>query len=103
MARGRARRGSGRRAIDRYSLERLDWRGRPPTFLLHAVNDDAVPVENSLQLLATLRATGVPAEAHLFEEGGHGFGVRLIAGKPAAVWPQLVLARAARHGWITQT
>lgn len=85
--------------IERYSLERMDWTGRPPTFLLHAMDDGAVPVENSLQLLTTLKAAGVPAEAHLFQEGGHGFGIRLIAGKPAAVWPRLVLAWAARQGF----
>ncbi len=90
-------------AVERYSLETMDWAGRPPVFLLHAMDDEAVPVGNSLQLLATLRAAGVPCEAHLFQEGGHGFGVRLIAGKPAAVWPALALAWAARHGWITQT
>ena len=89
--------------IEHYSLERMDWTGRPPTFLLHAMDDEAVPVENSLQLLTTLRAAGVPCEVHLFQEGGHGFGIRLIAGKPAAAWPQLALAWAARHGWITQT
>jgi len=89
--------------IERYSLERMDWTGRPPTFLLHAMDDAAVPVENSLQLLSTLRAAGVPAEAHLFQEGGHGFGIRLIEGRPAAVWPELALAWGARHGWITQT
>lgn len=89
--------------IARYSLERMDWTGRPPTFLLHAMDDAAVPVENSLSLLTTLRAAGVPAEAHLFQEGGHGFGIRLIAGRPAAAWPELALAWAARHGWITQT
>lgn len=88
-------------AVVRYSLERMDWRGRPPVFLLHAIDDAAVPVENSLQLLSALRAAGVPAEAHLFQEGGHGFGVRLIEGKPAAVWPELALAWAARHGWLS--
>lgn len=86
-------------AVARWSLERMDWTGAPPTFLLHAMDDGGVPVENSLQLLTTLRAAGVRAEAHLFEEGGHGFGVRLIAGKPAAVWPELVLAWGARRGW----
>ena len=79
----------------------MDWTGAPPTFLLHAMDDASVPVGNSLQLLAALQAAGVKAEAHLFEEGGHGFGVRLIAGKPAAVWPELALAWAARRGWIT--
>ena len=86
-------------AIERYSLERMDWRGAPPVFLLHAMDDAAVPVENSLQLLTALRAAGVAAEAHLFEEGGHGFGIRLIEGRPAAVWPALALAWAARRGW----
>ena len=89
-------------AIRRYSLEEMDWRGAPPTFLLHAMDDAAVPVENSLALLTALRAAGAPVEAHLFEEGGHGFGIRLIEGRPAAVWPQLALAWAGRRGWITQ-
>jgi len=88
--------------IDAWSLERLDWTGAPPTVLLHALDDAAVPVENSLGLLAALRTAGVPVEAHLFQEGGHGFGIRLIADKPAAVWPRLVLTWATRHGWITQ-
>jgi acetyl esterase/lipase len=86
-------------AVARYSLERMDWTGAPPVFLLHAVDDTAVPVDNSLGLLSALRAARIPAELHLFEEGGHGFGVRLITGKPAAVWPDLALAWAARHGW----
>lgn len=72
----------------------------PPTFLLHAMDDDSVPVENSLAYLAALRAAKVPAEAHLFEEGGHGFGLRLIQGKPAAAWPDLFLAWAARRGLL---
>lgn len=87
-------------AIGQYSLERMNWRRAPPVFLLHAIDDAAVPVENTLQLLSALRAADVPAEAHLFEEGGHGFGIRLIEGKPAAVWPQLALAWAARRAWI---
>ena len=87
-------------AVARWSLEQMDWTGAPPTFLLHAMDDDSVPVENSLQLLTTLRAAGVRVETHLFEEGGHGFGIRLIVGKPAAVWPELVLAWGARRGWI---
>ena len=82
-----------------WSLERMDWTGAPPTFLLHAIDDASVPVENSLNLLSTLRTAGVSTEAHLFQEGGHGFGVRLIAGRPAAVWPDLALAWAERQGW----
>jgi acetyl esterase/lipase len=82
--------------IAAYSLEQMDWRGSAPVFLLHAIDDASVPVENSLQLLATLKAAEVPTEAHLFQEGGHGFGIRLIQGRPAQVWPDLVRAWAAR-------
>ncbi|WP_292024322.1 MULTISPECIES: alpha/beta hydrolase [unclassified Brevundimonas] len=82
--------------IAAYSLEKMDWRGAAPVFLLHAIDDASVPVENSLQLLTTLKAGAVPSEAHLFQEGGHGFGIRLIRGKPAQVWPDLVRAWAAR-------
>lgn len=82
--------------IAAYSLERMNWRGAAPVFLLHAVDDASVSVENSLQLLTTLKAAAVPTEAHLFQEGGHGFGVRLIQGKPAQVWPDLVRAWAGR-------
>jgi acetyl esterase/lipase len=72
--------------------------GTPPTFLVHAFDDPSVPVENSLAYLAALRAAKVKTEAHLFEEGGHGFGIRLARGKPASAWPDLFLAWAARHG-----
>ena len=87
-------------AIAQYSLERMNWRRAPPVFLLHAMDDAAVPGANTLQLLSALRAADVPAEAHLFEEGGHGFGIRLIEGRPAVVWPQLALAWAARRAWV---
>lgn len=85
--------------IAAYSLEAMDWTGAPPTWLVHSLDDEAVPVENSLALLATLRRDKVTTEAHLFQEGGHGFGVRLIAGKPAERWPELALAFGRRNGW----
>lgn len=70
----------------------------PSTFLVHALDDPSVPVDNSLNYLAALRAAKVRAEAHIFEEGGHGFGIHLARGKPAAAWPDLFLAWAGRHG-----
>ncbi|AQR62450.1 alpha/beta hydrolase [Brevundimonas sp. LM2] len=87
--------------IATWSLERMDWSGVAPTVLIHALDDASVPVENSLVLLTRLRAAAVTTEAHLFQEGGHGFGTRLIAGKPAEVWPDLVHAFGARNGWLT--
>lgn len=66
----------------------------PPTFLLHAEDDQSVPVENALLLRAALRARGVPVETHLFAHGGHGFGLRRTLGKPVAAWPDLFVSWA---------
>ncbi len=81
-----------------YSCERLVTAKVPPTFLLLAADDKEVDPQNSLAFAAALRAAGVRCELHMFEEGGHGFGLRLIQGKPAAVWPDLFLRWGARHG-----
>lgn len=60
----------------------------PPVFIMHAIDDDAVPVANSLLMLDALRAAGRPVEAHLFEEGGHGFGLG-PPGLPVGSWLEL--------------
>jgi acetyl esterase/lipase len=69
----------------------------PPCFLVHAEDDAGVPVENSIRLRAALRAAKVPVEAHLFETGGHGFGIRPSGGH-AAIWPELFYNWAKSHG-----
>lgn len=74
-----------------YSLEQRVTDGSPPTFILHAVDDPAVKVENSLALFNALHARRIPVEMHLFEQGGHGFGIRDALGLPVAVWPQLMM------------
>lgn len=68
----------------------------PAHFLLHAEDDDVVPVENTLLLRAALRAKKVPVETHLFQHGGHGFGLRKTLGKPIEKWSDLW--RAWAHG-----
>ena len=47
----------------------------PPTFLVHACDDDMCPVEESALYAEKLRQHGVPFEMHLFPKGGHGFGL----------------------------
>lgn len=87
--------------VARYSPDQTVVADTPPTFLLHAFDDKAVPVDNSLMMLAALRKAGIPAEAHLFEEGGHGFGLRGLEGKPVAAWPRLYSAWAKRRGYFS--
>ncbi|HLT75398.1 MAG TPA: alpha/beta hydrolase [Ohtaekwangia sp.] len=47
----------------------------PPTFLVHAVDDQTVPVENTTEFFSHLRKQGVAAEMHVYQKGGHGFGM----------------------------
>lgn len=61
----------------------------PPTFLVHATDDGGVPVENSLRFYRALVDHKVPAELHVFDEGGHGFGMRR-KDKPVVEWPNLL-------------
>nr|WP_243415060.1 alpha/beta hydrolase [Altererythrobacter segetis] len=61
----------------------------PPTFLVHAMDDPAVPVDNSFIMLRALRAAKRPVEAHFFEEGGHGFGLG-PPDKPVRSWIELL-------------
>jgi acetyl esterase/lipase len=63
----------------------------PPTFLVHAYDDEMNPVENSLLYAAALRKAGVPAEVHVYATGGHAFGLRRT-GLSASGWPQLAEA-----------
>ena len=71
----------------------------PPFFILHAEDDDVVPVENALLLRAALRVREIPVEMHLFEHGGHGFGLRRTIGKPVEAWPELWRAWARSVGF----
>jgi acetyl esterase/lipase len=59
----------------------------PPTFLLQA-QDDKPYVDSSLAYFIALKAAGVPAEMHLFPDGGHGYGLRKRQ-KSTDAWPDL--------------
>ena len=61
--------------IELYSNEKQITADTPPTFLVHATDDDVVPVENSILFYEGLLKNKVKAELHIFEAGGHGFGL----------------------------
>jgi acetyl esterase/lipase len=60
----------------------------PPTFLVHAGDDNAVPVQNSLLFYQALIAHKVPVELHVYPHGGHGFSLARGKGR-LEDWPQL--------------
>jgi acetyl esterase/lipase len=58
-----------------FSNERGVTSQTPPTFLVHANDDNVVPVANSIAFNEALVASKVPVETHLYQAGGHGFGL----------------------------
>jgi len=60
----------------------------PPSFIVQA-EDDPVHAENSTVYFLALKNANVPAELHIYAEGGHGYGLRKTA-QPITAWPQMV-------------
>lgn len=63
--------------VDYLSNEKHVDGNTPSTFLLHAMDDDAVPVENTTLFFEALRQHQVPATMHVYPTGGHGFSMAL--------------------------
>ncbi|WP_179008983.1 alpha/beta hydrolase [Winogradskyella forsetii] len=61
--------------IEVFSNETQIDANTPTTFLVHATDDKSVPVENSIQYYLGLKQYDVPSEMHIYETGGHGFGL----------------------------
>ena len=78
-----------------YSNELQVNKQTPPTFIIHARDDGAVPIANSENLLEALQKNKVPAKLVTYDEGGHGFGMRK-KGIPVENWPQEMKA------WLTE-
>ena len=63
----------------------------PPAFLVHASDDPGVRPFNSILYYQALTNAGVPAELHIFQEGKHGFGMKVTDdGKPISFWIDLL-------------
>jgi acetyl esterase/lipase len=60
----------------------------PPTFIVQA-EDDPVHVENAVVYFMALKNAKVPAELHIYAQGGHGYGLRRTE-LPVTTWTQSV-------------
>ncbi len=63
---------STKQMIERYSNELQVSSATPPTFIVHALNDSSVKVQNSLFFYNALIDKNVNASIHIFPHGGHG-------------------------------
>ena len=94
----------GQRANDAQLVEDLSTEKRvtaktPPCFLMHTSGDTGVPPENSIDFYLALRKVNVPAELHIYEKGGHGFG---LAPKDPVLssWPDRLIAWMNSRGYL---
>lgn len=62
----------------------------PPAFLVHAMDDTSVLVENSINYFSALKKYGVPVELHLYGYGKHGFALEEDRG-PVLSWASLCI------------
>jgi acetyl esterase/lipase len=90
--------------INAYSCQLHVPADAPPTFMALAADDDVVPaLPNAGAYYAALQAAKVPSQMHMFEAGGHGFGLARTVGKPTAIWPDLLLGWGNARGFFKNT
>ena len=75
--------------ILRYSNELNVDRNTPPTIIIHSNNDEAVIPENSIKYYMALRKNNIPTALHIWEDGGHGYGLGKGRGSIES-WPKIV-------------
>jgi len=59
----------------------------PPTFLVHT-DDDRSSSLGTVLFYAGLKRQGIPAELHVYGNGGHGYGLRSVSGSQISTWPE---------------
>ncbi|UZR94810.1 alpha/beta hydrolase [Chondrinema litorale] len=84
--------------VEEYSNEMHITENTPPTFLVHSSDDNAVPVENSIRFYQELVKNKVPAEMHIFETGGHGYGMG--RNELTKAWPERLKTWLHHHKLI---
>jgi len=67
---------------------------------VHAADDKSVPVINSINYFLSLKRNNVPAELHIYEKGGHGFGLAKNGGTESE-WPDACLNWLKSKGFIS--
>ncbi|MEO6314752.1 MAG: alpha/beta hydrolase [Chitinophagaceae bacterium] len=84
--------------INYYSNELQVTKQTPPAFLVHAKDDGGVKVQNSIVFYDALQKNGIPAEIHLYEKGGHGFGMNNKTSDDK--WMDWLKAWMKKHAWL---
>jgi acetyl esterase/lipase len=83
-----------------YSNELHINKKTPPTYLVHAEDDNGVKVQNTLLFGSALQKNKVPFDFYLYEKGGHGFGMNNSTSE--VKWMNLVQDWLGKNGWLNK-
>lgn len=86
--------------IAAHSTDRHVTPKTPPTLIISASDDASVSPEHGIRFYRALQRAGVPAELHIYMQGGHGFGIRKTQGLPVAGWPEIAWTWLGAVGMI---
>jgi acetyl esterase/lipase len=84
--------------VKRFSNELQVNEKTPPAFMVHSANDRTVPVKNSFVYFEQLVKYNIPSELHVFQKGGHGFGLGGSKDTQSA-WPGLCISWLKASGF----
>ncbi|MFO7620600.1 MAG: alpha/beta hydrolase [Bacteroidales bacterium] len=80
----------GEEKVKHFSNELQITPDTPPAFLIHSADDKAVPVRNSISYFNGMQKYGIISEMHVFQKGGHGYGLAPKGGTESS-WPELCI------------
>ena len=88
-------------AIQHFSNAQQITAETPPALLIHADDDRGVLAENSVEYYLGLRKFGIPAALHIYEDGGHGFGLAEDYGSVSG-WPKVAEEWMGQRGYLSK-
>jgi acetyl esterase/lipase len=71
----------------------------PPTYLVHT-HDDRSSSLGAVLFYAGLKKHGIPAELHVYGNGGHGYGLRPVSGSQISSWPDHAAHWLSTRGFL---
>jgi dipeptidyl aminopeptidase/acylaminoacyl peptidase len=67
--------------------------------LIHSLDDKVVPFMNSVNYTSALRNNNISCELHLYEKGGHGFGLGRST-NTESTWPEACKKWLVMQGYL---
>lgn len=86
--------------VDYFSNEKHVSPSTPPAFLVHSMDDGVAPCENSIEYSLALKKNNVPVELHLYQQGGHGYGLAPANKGTEHNWPEACITWLKSNGFM---